>query len=121
MSGGVPEDGETRQPPCVGLCYTLRLLKLVEQQNKQKVYCTVLCVLYCTVLLSTLLCCAVLCCALLYSSLLFSTLLYCIVLYCTQCTVHCTVGQQNIAQQEGKHQTDGIKGAHTAVVRRQIF
>ena len=117
MSGGVPEDGETRQPPCVGLCYTLRLLKLVEQQNKQKVYCTVLCVLYCTVLLSTLLCCAVLCCALLYSSLLYSTALY--------CTVHsvqyCTVGQQNIAQQEGKHQTDGIKGAHTAVVRRQIF
>ena len=117
MSGGVPEDGETRQPPCVGLCYTLRLLKLAEQQNKQKVYCTVLCVLYCTVLLSTLLCCAVLCCALLYSSLLYSTALY--------CTVHsvqyCTVGQQNIAQQEGKHQTDGIKGAHTAVVGRQIF
>jgi hypothetical protein len=30
-------DGEARQQPCVGLCYTLRLLKLAEEQNKQKV------------------------------------------------------------------------------------
>jgi hypothetical protein len=39
---GVPEEegqeaGEVRHQPCVGLCYTLRLLKLAEQQNKQKV------------------------------------------------------------------------------------
>jgi hypothetical protein len=39
---GVPEEegqeaGEARHQPCVGLCYTLRLLKLAEQQNKQKV------------------------------------------------------------------------------------
>jgi hypothetical protein len=31
------EAGEARHQPCVGLCYTLRLLKLAEQQNKQKV------------------------------------------------------------------------------------